>query len=141
MSKRGRGETCHWCKRKLASVTDRSRLAATRDHYPIPKHQGGRETVWACRQCNGIKGAKSAEQWHRFMERNPHWWSLLKFRNHGSVPGHMQPTIHAPGLVLGREPEIPKRAPIEYADGLAQAAFEAVYDHRLHMLRVQPPKT
>ena len=30
MSKRGHGEVCNWCKRKLLAVTARSRTAASR---------------------------------------------------------------------------------------------------------------
>jgi HNH endonuclease len=82
VSKRGRGEKCTYCKRTLEAMSSLSRVAATKDHI-IPKSKGGRQTVWACRQCNAIKGDMEPDVWAAFMADWPEWWKHPEFLNHG----------------------------------------------------------
>ncbi len=159
MNKRGHGEKCTYCKRTLESVTSFSRVAATKDHV-VPKSKGGRTTVWACRQCNALKKDMDPDDWQAFMESYPEWWKNSLFAGVGKK--HRQETFYAPGTAKAiphedsmyilkhgkkawREKKLqearaamPAAIPLEYDDPKKQAAFEAVYDHRLHMLRVQP---
>jgi hypothetical protein len=79
MSKRGKGNPCHWCKRILEAVDSLSRLAATKDHIH-PKSKGGKETVWACWACNHLKGDRLPAEWEAFMAANPQWWKLCHGR-------------------------------------------------------------
>lgn len=95
MSKYGKGESCHWCKRLLESKGSRSKLGATKDHV-LPKSQGGRATVWACRQCNAIKGDMHPDVWRDFMAANPEWWLLPQFKERGRL--HKQQTFYARDL-------------------------------------------
>lgn len=82
MRKRGKWERCAYCNRTLEAVTSPSRLAATKDHI-MPKSRGGRATVWACRQCNAIKGDMEPHVWAAFMADWPEWWKQPEFRNYG----------------------------------------------------------
>lgn len=79
--------TCHYCKRqlidpKLDKSWRRANLSATRDHV-VPKSRGGRETVWACRKCNGLKADLPFELWELVMKEHPSWW--VKFHSGAQV--------------------------------------------------------
>lgn len=99
MSKKGKGECCTYCRREMESIASRSKLAATKDHV-IPKSKGGREKVWCCRQCNSIKGDMDPDQWQVFMDANPRWWLMEKYKNHGRM--HKQPSFYARDIEAGR---------------------------------------
>lgn len=75
------GLDCHYCARRLLDLKvdtfRRSKLSATRDHV-LPKCLGGRKTVWACRQCNNLKGDLTPEQWSKVMATFPIWWKRFK---------------------------------------------------------------
>lgn len=71
----GTGGRCHWCKRDLKATTDKSSMAATRDHVH-PKSRGGELRVWACRACNNLKADMDEQEWLRFMRDNTDWWRL-----------------------------------------------------------------
>ena len=86
MSKRGKGERCHHCFRVLEATGSVSSLEATRDHFPIPKWDGGRETVWCCRLCNTIKGGMTAQEWACFMAETPRWWIRRQFKRTAMSP-------------------------------------------------------
>jgi hypothetical protein len=65
----------------MKASTDRSLLAATRDHV-IPRSKRGRNgvayktrTVPCCRLCNGLKADMLPEEWTAFMLANPEWWT------------------------------------------------------------------
>lgn len=65
------GAPCTYCQR---SMDVRSRhLMPTRDHT-VPKWAGGRETVWACYDCNRIKSDMTFDAWQEFMADYPGWW-------------------------------------------------------------------
>jgi len=77
----------HYYARELHDPkTDKSRgtakLSPTRDHVH-PKSRGGKRTVWACRQCNGLKADLAPHAWWRFVDSNPRYWK--EFRTHGDV--------------------------------------------------------
>lgn len=78
MSKRGKSEVCHYCRRKLQATGgrygNRYPLSATRDHT-VPRVRGGTTTVWACRQCNQLKADRTPQEWAAFMAENPAWWT------------------------------------------------------------------
>lgn len=161
MSKRGHGEKCTYCKRRLESVGSLSRVAATRDHV-VPKSRGGREKVWACRQCNELKRDMLPNDWRAFMECYPEWWNNPMFKRYGVPekrrrawgrgPSNQKPqdgTYSDTKYILehGKKAwrarieagmEIPTVVPLAYPnDPKAQAAYEAVYRDRLYMLRGQ----
>lgn len=83
----GKGKVCTYCRRTLEASTSHSKLAATRDHV-IPKSKWkvadrlpfGVVTVWACRQCNLLKGDKMPSEWEAFMVANPEWWRQPAFQ-------------------------------------------------------------
>lgn len=83
MSRRGKGETCAYCKRRLETAKARCRLAATKDHV-LPQSRGGTgylaRTVWCCRQCNTLKASMMPEEWSKFMAQNPFWWTRPEFK-------------------------------------------------------------
>lgn len=70
----GRGKSCAYCERQLEPIDSVSKLAATRDHVH-PQHAGGRISVWACRQCNHLKGGMLFSDWRAFMAAHPKWWT------------------------------------------------------------------
>lgn len=82
MSRRGAGQRCAYCDRVLQGTTARSLVAATKDHT-VPVSRGGRETVWACRQCNRMKADLTPAEWSAFMAVHPRWWEQGRFRRRG----------------------------------------------------------
>lgn len=121
------GQPCAYCKRPM-SIKEPG-LWPTRDHV-VPLSKGGRETVWACFLCNQLKADMMPDDWEAFMASFPQWWDHPEFRGFGLPPSKER---SAP------KPVRPKSVPIEYPnDPKAQAAFEAVFRNRLHMLRVAP---
>ena len=65
------GSPCSYCGR--AMDIRNCRLMPTRDHI-TPRWMGGRETVWACWDCNRIKTDMTIEAWQQFMIDRPKWW-------------------------------------------------------------------
>lgn len=61
---------CIYCRRDMERETA---THPTRDHV-VPKSKGGIDTVWACYQCNNIKGCMMPDEWELFMADNPRWW-------------------------------------------------------------------
>jgi len=88
MSSNGRGAVCFYCERVLEATASRSRVAATRDHIH-PKSKGGERKVWACRQCNLLKGDMTYEEWLAFMAAHPEWWKRPEF--HRGTYGGCEP--------------------------------------------------
>lgn len=87
MSRRGHGQVCFYCRRPLESTSSTTGLGATKDHF-IPRHKGGRKTVWCCRFCNELKGGKSYQTWLLFMIDYPRWWETFsKRRVNRQIPG------------------------------------------------------
>lgn len=39
-----------------------------------PRSKGGARIVFACLDCNQIKGDRTLEEWTAFMAANPRWW-------------------------------------------------------------------
>jgi hypothetical protein len=101
MRKRGMGEVCTWCRRRLEPVGSHSRLAATRDHI-LPRSRGGSRTVWCCRQCNCLKGDMMPEDWSAFMRRNPEWWTKPQFQR-GTKPPNRSGRLGPAPLTVGTE--------------------------------------
>lgn len=62
---------CAYCQRPMDPGSPR--LMPTRDHT-TPKSLGGRQTIWACYQCNEIKADMLWESWRSFMASYPRWW-------------------------------------------------------------------
>lgn len=154
---RGLGEQCAYCRRTLENSRSRSRLAATKDHVHPRRHGGGR-TVWCCRQCNALKKDMLEQDWLAFMRSYPEWWKNPLFSKFGlahkkrlprqryepqspykSVPIADTMEILRDGKKAWRakkeKAKTPDSVPKAYDDPSAQAAFEAVYRSRLHMLR------
>lgn len=77
---------CTYCRRRTKPMTAASPLALTRDHYPVPKSQGGTRTVPACYQCNHLKGDMSPEAWDAWMAANPQWWEKPEFQRFKAAP-------------------------------------------------------
>lgn len=71
--KKGKGEPCSYCRRRLEAPTSRGQLAATRDHT-VPSYKGGEHTVWCCTFCNGLKGPVDLHIWLRFIAEQPLYW-------------------------------------------------------------------
>lgn len=152
---RGLGQCCAYCGRTLLATTNLTELGATRDHV-IPRSRGrapmGEPTVWSCRLCNQLKDDMLPEDWRDFMQCYPRWWEHPDFKWRSKVSGvplrgELRARINAVPFEVSKrildEGRIAKRAiplaiPIEYPDPKAQAAFEAVYGDRRHMLRVDP---
>lgn len=80
----GRGAHCAYCHRALLPTGGQSPLTATRDHV-VPRAHGGSRRVWACAQCNTLKGCMSYADWRRFMMAHPEWWTLRRFQLGKSV--------------------------------------------------------
>ena len=76
------------------------------------------------------------DEWQAFMSATPQWWNNRQF---GTVTaGEMLARRRAKERERAAR-RIPQTIPIEYPDDpAAQAAFEAAYKNRLHMLRVTP---
>ena len=74
-----RGAYCLWCKRALLSTDADSPLAFTKDHI-YPRSLGGNQSrgKWypCCRACNSVKADLTPEEWDRFREKHPRWWTL-----------------------------------------------------------------
>ena len=49
---------CHYCSMPLSPVR-----AHEHDHFPMPRHAGGRETVSACVNCHDLKDRVPIGQW------------------------------------------------------------------------------
>lgn len=65
------GTPCAYCERTMDARS--ARLMPTKDHI-TPKCSGGRETVWACYDCNRIKADMTIKAWRAFMRNHPKWW-------------------------------------------------------------------
>lgn len=68
---KGAGKPCTYCRRTMKAWTP---THPTRDHV-VPVSKGGRETVWACHQCNNLKGDSMPDVWAAFMAATPDWWN------------------------------------------------------------------
>ena len=134
----------------------------TRDHAH-PRSKGGRLIVIACWTCNHMKGDMTMEEWEAFMALHPRWWNGVSKRKRKMfaqrVPsGQLALIPYAESIMIlrhgkdywrnwkaGGKPvcECCRRPPLPkaYDDPKAQAAFEAVYKNRLHMLRSPMPQT
>lgn len=68
-------DVCAWCRRRIHSLREGrwSPLTATRDHIR-PKWLGGGRCVWACWECNQLRGGLPISEWRQFMQENPQWW-------------------------------------------------------------------
>jgi len=73
MSSDGKGARCRYCERILEATTSKSLTRATRDHY-WPQCRGGIVKVWACFQCNNLKGCLTPFEWANYMATHPDWW-------------------------------------------------------------------
>jgi hypothetical protein len=77
------GTPCAYCKRPMSMT--KPGLLPTRDHV-WPRSKGGKYTIWACYDCNHIKGAMTPEEWTAYMAAFPHWW--------GGVPKESKREFH-----------------------------------------------
>ena len=71
------GTPCAYCKRTMDARSPR--LMPTRDHTE-PRSMGGLHTVWACADCNNIKGNMTFKSWLEFMVDYPNWWFGVPFK-------------------------------------------------------------
>lgn len=139
------GMPCAYCKRIMNSNSPD--LMPTRDHIH-PRSKGGREIIWACWTCNHIKADMTPQQWAGLMAANPKWWhGVAKERRRAARLSDILPYADSMyilrhgkkawrEMVAKREAVgAPPAVPVRYDDPKAQAAFEAVYKDRLHMLR------
>jgi hypothetical protein len=90
--KRAHGQRCPYCDRTMQ--LGHPRLNPTRDHF-VPQSQGGTgaDIIMACLQCNNIKGDMMPEQWTRFMEGFPKWWTLPR-----TALNRARSTVNTPGI-------------------------------------------
>jgi hypothetical protein len=65
------GMPCAYCRRAMTVMVPG--LLPTLDHVH-PRSRGGKETVWACDDCNHLKRDMTISEWAEFMKRNPGWW-------------------------------------------------------------------
>lgn len=129
-------DQCVYCFRpthRILMVGGRDGLERTRDHY-VPRVHGGRKTIPCCRYCNGLKRDMMPADWWEFRRRNAHLWP----RPH--APVRIKPIPMAESLMILREgkeawSEWKRSQPAEYTNPKAQAAFEAAYRGREHLLR------
>lgn len=72
------GVPCHWCGEPMQNRDPH--LRPTRDHViPRSRGGGGRENiVFACFDCNQLKGDMPPEAWNLVRATIPEWRSLLK---------------------------------------------------------------
>lgn len=47
----------------------------SREH-PHPRSKGGQHVIYACQDCNEIKGDMTMPEWQAFMIANPEWWRI-----------------------------------------------------------------
>lgn len=66
---------CLWCKRELHKSDAPGGLAFTKDHI-YPRSLGGGKWYPCCRACNSVKADLTPEEWDRFREKHPRWWTL-----------------------------------------------------------------
>jgi hypothetical protein len=144
-------DACTYCKRTM-ELTGDGPLRKTRDHVmPRSKNKGNpNKIVWACRHCNELKSDMLPDDWQSFMECYPRWWENPLFSKFGRPA--KRPTS---GVRIPKPPpvEVTRRflreaalkatmkvtaVPAAYDDPKAQAAFEAVYAGREHLLRTEP---
>lgn len=150
---------CHYCQRQMLSREtgyNHKTLPAlhpTREHIH-PRSKGGTDWVWACYQCNMIKGDRTERAWLAYMRAHPQWWEPKAVG--GAAPGKPKPLPYADTMYILKHGKKAWRAmrnpikPIDFArlyvrplsvpiaypdDPKAQAAFENVYRGRLHLLR------
>jgi hypothetical protein len=141
----GEAAPCHYCKRTMLPRVNvpqiRTRahpLTPTRDHvHPRPQRKNMPDRtgwVWACYECNHIKGCRTEQEWLRFMRENPNWWGLPSTRKKGP--------FNVKTVRLSSRPDLanvdwtrPEGVPVVYDDPKQQKAFERVYKNRLYMLR------
>jgi hypothetical protein len=124
---------CAYCGRETVFPSvlpdTRSDLTATVDHV-VPISRGGQargsNCVLACMTCNNLKADMMPQEWRAFMLSTPGWWWKEPFRLRRN--GVLRQPRAQPSTA-------PASMPWEYEDPRAQAAFEAVYKDRLHMLR------
>jgi hypothetical protein len=88
------------------------KLNPTREHF-IPQSQGGTgaDIIMACLQCNGIKGDMMPEQWARFMEHHPKWWTFGRTQLNRARCTVSTPGIQLPARLMPPKPK-PKRSPL-----------------------------
>lgn len=142
---------CHYCRRQMLSRESSydHPLHPTREHV-VPRAHGGTNWVWVCYQCNHIKGDRTERAWRTYMAAHPRWWGQQSVTEPAFVPTPQQPfkiDSYADSIYILRHGkkawramkvagEIPTSVQVEYPnDPQAQAAFEAVYRDRLHLLR------
>lgn len=51
----------------------------TTDHTH-PRSKGGKQTVYACWDCNQIKRDMTLAEWEKFTAKNPRWWGRDDFQ-------------------------------------------------------------
>lgn len=79
LEKNGKIGNCHYCCRQMLPRESGYKLKTlpplhpTREHVH-PKAHGGMDWVWACYQCNAMKGNQTERQWGEFMRQHPRWW-------------------------------------------------------------------
>lgn len=95
------GQPCCYCRRQM-SLTDPG-LIPTRDHvHPVSKGGGGKRpgsgnVVWACDDCNHIKGNMLFDAWKLYMASTPYWWTRRKGkRRRVSVSSEVTPQAPIP---------------------------------------------
>lgn len=71
---RALGTPCPYCEREMAPQAG---VFPTLDHV-VPYSRGGRRTIWACDDCNQVKGDLMPEEWAEFRRRHPRWWEMPK---------------------------------------------------------------
>lgn len=66
---------CAYCHRRFGK--DPTALnGRSRDHL-VPRSQGGVDTVFCCRRCNGLKGDMTPDQWNEFRAQHPDWRQMM----------------------------------------------------------------
>lgn len=132
-----RGSPCPYCKQPMWSDEGRK---PSRDHV-YPRRLGGTlaasNCLIVCSPCNGDKGSMTLEQWGHHLtitrdRRAQIVWAIVTLKRYQQMPPAAMQRQHA----LAQVPVEIARVPIEYDDSKAQAAFEAVYRNRKHLLRV-----
>ena len=69
---RATGEPCPYCRRAM-HYDNLLNTFPTIEH-PHPRSKGGKQTTYACFDCNQIKGDMTLDEWQKFMAENPRWW-------------------------------------------------------------------
>jgi len=77
-TKGARSGFCPYCRRKMSDEGDWDRRPSV-DHV-VPRSKGGKEKVWCCTKCNGMKGDMLPDEWRIFRSRNQDWFSWHSWR-------------------------------------------------------------